>query len=169
MKNTQESMEEFIFINGMPSIGKESTFNCCSQLQNQIDLLISLPPKLYFSWKIGLLNRTFGLLTPRPRRGNGLARRAPQTEIFSRRALGLSRRALCTFHLFLLPLILQALYLPHVLLKFLFSSKPATITPTSDSICFTHELNLFSSILNKNLWICHISHWFREEITSINT
>src|SRR3954471_20934184 len=88
MKNTQESMEEFIFINGMPSIGKESTFNCCSQLQNQIDLLISLPPKLYFSWKIGLLNRSFGLLTPRPRRGNGLARRAPQIEIFSRRALG---------------------------------------------------------------------------------
>src|SRR4051812_8993765 len=36
-------MEEFIFINRMPSIGKESTFYCCSQLQNQIDLLISLP------------------------------------------------------------------------------------------------------------------------------
>src|SRR3954466_10366746 len=88
MKNTQESMEEFIFINRMPSIGKESTFNCCSQLQNQIALLISLQKGLSTTWKLGLLNRTFGLLTPRPRRGNGLARRAPQTEIFSRRAVG---------------------------------------------------------------------------------
>src|SRR3954463_7314762 len=59
MKNTQESMEEFIFINGMPSIGKESTFNCCSQLQNQIALLISLPQSISHPFETRAFKQNF--------------------------------------------------------------------------------------------------------------
>src|SRR3954464_13706698 len=92
-----------------------------------------------------------------------------KTETLARRWLELPRRALVRLQLLSFPLILPASFPLLVFLKFQFSSKPASITPTSDSICFTHELNLFSSILNKNLWIHHILHWFREEITYINT
>src|SRR3954471_10299868 len=42
----------------------------------------ALPPKFFFSWKLGLLNRSFGLLTPRPQRGIGLARRASKQRYF---------------------------------------------------------------------------------------
>jgi len=76
-----------------------------------------------------------------------------KTETLARRLTEPPRRALCKTPLFLLPSALPASFPPHVLLKLQFSSKPATIVPTSDSICFTHELNLFSSILTKNLWI----------------
>src|SRR4051812_47001 len=52
-------MGEFIFINRMPSIGKGSTFNCCSQLQNQIPLLISLTKVYLTTWKTRALKQNF--------------------------------------------------------------------------------------------------------------
>src|SRR3954462_3559211 len=69
----------------------------------------------YFTWKLGLINRSFGLFTPRPRRGIGLARRDQKQRLWRGASLNLRGAPFAKLHSFSCP---QPFQLPFLLMFF---------------------------------------------------